>query len=269
MELVHGAALALADASASPTGTASRRPAKRDPLRARLRGWWIDPKLAAATEAARRRGDLEGTRGRRWRAYLLRRLLLVIPTLFGIIAINFVVVQFAPGGPVEQMIAELKGKRRRRPRGSPAPAAARPRRRARGGQAIAARAGSTRTWSRDIRKMFGFDKPPLERFKDMVLGTICASISAAASSATRRVVQLILAEDAGQHLDRAVVHAARLSRLDPARHRQGGARRQRFDVASSADRAGRLRRPGLPVRDPAGGAVRRRQLRAVVPAARA
>ena len=43
-------------------------------------------------------------------AYLLRRLLLVIPTLFGIIAINFVVVQFAPGGPVEQMIAELRGK---------------------------------------------------------------------------------------------------------------------------------------------------------------
>src|SRR6185312_13020883 len=43
-------------------------------------------------------------------AYLIRRVLLVIPTLFGIIAINFVVVQFAPGGPVEQMIAELRGK---------------------------------------------------------------------------------------------------------------------------------------------------------------
>src|SRR5262249_57444213 len=43
-------------------------------------------------------------------AYLIRRLLLVIPTLFGIIAINFAVVQFAPGGPVEQMISELKGK---------------------------------------------------------------------------------------------------------------------------------------------------------------
>ena len=38
-------------------------------------------------------------------AYLIRRLLLVIPTLFGIIGINFVVIQFAPGGPVEQMIA--------------------------------------------------------------------------------------------------------------------------------------------------------------------
>ena len=42
-------------------------------------------------------------------AYLLRRLLLVIPTLFGIILINFAVVQFAPGGPVEQMLAELRG----------------------------------------------------------------------------------------------------------------------------------------------------------------
>jgi len=42
-------------------------------------------------------------------AYLLRRLLLVVPTLFGIILINFVVIQFAPGGPVEQMLAELRG----------------------------------------------------------------------------------------------------------------------------------------------------------------
>ena len=42
-------------------------------------------------------------------AYLLRRLLLVIPTLLGIILINFAVVQFAPGGPVEQMLAELRG----------------------------------------------------------------------------------------------------------------------------------------------------------------
>jgi microcin C transport system permease protein len=42
-------------------------------------------------------------------AYLVRRLLLVVPTLFGIILINFAVVQFAPGGPVEQMLAELRG----------------------------------------------------------------------------------------------------------------------------------------------------------------
>jgi len=42
-------------------------------------------------------------------AYLFRRMLLIIPTLFGIIAINFFVVQLAPGGPVEQAIAQLKG----------------------------------------------------------------------------------------------------------------------------------------------------------------
>ena len=42
-------------------------------------------------------------------AYILRRLLLVIPTLFGILVINFALVQFVPGGPVEQMIAQLEG----------------------------------------------------------------------------------------------------------------------------------------------------------------
>ena len=42
-------------------------------------------------------------------AYILRRLLLIVPTLFGIMAINFIIVQAAPGGPVEQMIAQIKG----------------------------------------------------------------------------------------------------------------------------------------------------------------
>jgi microcin C transport system permease protein len=43
-------------------------------------------------------------------AYLLRRLLLVIPTLLGIMIINFVLVQFVPGGPIEQIIAEMEGR---------------------------------------------------------------------------------------------------------------------------------------------------------------
>ena len=42
-------------------------------------------------------------------AYILRRLLLVIPTLLGIMIINFVLVQFVPGGPVEQIIAQMEG----------------------------------------------------------------------------------------------------------------------------------------------------------------
>jgi microcin C transport system permease protein len=43
-------------------------------------------------------------------AYIVRRLLLMIPTLFGIMLVNFVIIQAAPGGPVEQMIAQIKGK---------------------------------------------------------------------------------------------------------------------------------------------------------------
>src|SRR3954451_13880429 len=40
-------------------------------------------------------------------AYILRRILLMIPTLFGIMAVSFLVVQFAPGGPVEELIARM------------------------------------------------------------------------------------------------------------------------------------------------------------------
>ena len=41
-------------------------------------------------------------------AYILRRLLLIIPTLFGIMLLNFVIIQFAPGGPVEQVIQQFE-----------------------------------------------------------------------------------------------------------------------------------------------------------------
>ena len=42
-------------------------------------------------------------------AYILRRLLLIIPTLFGIMVINFTLTQFVPGGPIEQIIAQIEG----------------------------------------------------------------------------------------------------------------------------------------------------------------
>src|SRR5215472_8114404 len=97
-------------------------------------------------------------------AYLLRRLLLVIPTLFGIIAINFAVVQFAPGGPVEQMIAELRGKGDISSRlGTAASEFGSP------GAYRGAR-GLDPHIIADIRKMFGFDKRPMTRFIDMVGG---------------------------------------------------------------------------------------------------
>ena len=42
-------------------------------------------------------------------AYIVRRILLMIPTIFGILLISFVIVQFAPGGPVERILAQLQG----------------------------------------------------------------------------------------------------------------------------------------------------------------
>src|ERR1700735_5065173 len=42
-------------------------------------------------------------------AYILRRLLLMIPTILGIMAVSFAIVQFVPGGPVERAIAQLQG----------------------------------------------------------------------------------------------------------------------------------------------------------------
>ena len=62
-------------------------------------------------------------------AYILRRLMLIIPTLIGIMVINFALTQFVPGGPIEQVLARLRDRaqapRRRRetrPPTAPTPA---------------------------------------------------------------------------------------------------------------------------------------------------
>ena len=43
-------------------------------------------------------------------SYIVKRLLLMIPTLFGVMLITFAVTQFVPGGPVEQLVSQLEGK---------------------------------------------------------------------------------------------------------------------------------------------------------------
>lgn len=101
-------------------------------------------------------------------AYILRRLLLVIPTLLGIMIINFALVQFVPGGPVEQIIAEMQG----------------------GGDVFEGFAGGgsdvetmqdsgneqyvgsrglPEEFIKELEEQFGLDKPPLQRFF-MMLG---------------------------------------------------------------------------------------------------
>ncbi|MYM56140.1 microcin C ABC transporter permease YejB [Thalassovita mangrovi] len=101
-------------------------------------------------------------------AYILRRLLLVIPTLIGIMVINFALVQFVPGGPIEQIIAQVQGQ------GDVFEGIA-------GGGDAGAGAGAGASESEyagsrglppefiaELEKEFGFDKPPLERFFSMM-----------------------------------------------------------------------------------------------------
>jgi microcin C transport system permease protein len=109
-------------------------------------------------------------------AYLIRRLLLMIPTLFGILLVSFVVVQFAPGGPVERVLAQLSG--------SDTGATSRISGSAGGdfgarqlqgaGQLDAVTSkyrgaqGLDPAFIKKLEKQFGFDKPAYERFFIMV-----------------------------------------------------------------------------------------------------
>jgi microcin C transport system permease protein len=101
-------------------------------------------------------------------AYIIRRLLLIIPTLFGIMVINFVIVQAAPGGPVEQVLAELQqvggaaAERVTRAGGDFAGTAAAPATGERGPYRGAQ--GLDPEFIKELERRFGFDKPAHERF---------------------------------------------------------------------------------------------------------
>ena len=89
-------------------------------------------------------------------AYILKRLLLMIPTLFGVMLITFVVTQFVPGGPVEQLIHQIKGQ-------------------GAGGEASGTTAalyrgdrGLDKERIESLKALYGFDKPAHERFIEMI-----------------------------------------------------------------------------------------------------
>ncbi len=98
--------------------------------------------------------------------YIARRLALMVPTVFGILLINFAIIQFVPGGPVERMIAQLQGQ------GTDATA------RISGGGADMAQTGDASKYRgaqgmdpdviKELQKMYGFDKPAPERFWLMI-----------------------------------------------------------------------------------------------------
>lgn len=93
-------------------------------------------------------------------SYLIKRFALMIPTLFGVLLLSFVVTQFVPGGPVEQMVGQLQN-------------------RSSGGEASGGMGSSAGIGYRgaqglsleqlaEIRKLYGFDKSASQRFADML-----------------------------------------------------------------------------------------------------
>jgi microcin C transport system permease protein len=95
-------------------------------------------------------------------SYILKRVLLMIPTLFGVVAITFAVIQFVPGGPVEQAMLEMKG----RGGGGEASGGGA----ASGASAYRGRQGIDEQRIAEIKQLYGFDKPPVERFWTMLKG---------------------------------------------------------------------------------------------------
>ncbi len=90
-------------------------------------------------------------------AYILKRLLLMIPTLFGVMLITFTVTQFVPGGPVEQLIHDLQR------HGAKGEASS-------GGEGLLYRgaAGLDAERIKQLKALYGFDKPAYQRFMEMM-----------------------------------------------------------------------------------------------------
>lgn len=101
--------------------------------------------------------------------YIARRLALMVPTLFGILLISFVIVQFAPGGPVERIISQLNnpnsGAAERVGGGSGGDAGAQA---MDSSSAYRGAQGLDPAFIKELEKQFGFDKPAHERFLKML-----------------------------------------------------------------------------------------------------
>jgi microcin C transport system permease protein len=101
-------------------------------------------------------------------AYILRRLLLVIPTLLGVMIVNFTLTQFVPGGPIEQIIANMEGQGNVFETIAGGGGDAGPVEQAEGESGYVGARGLPKEFIEKLEKEFGFDKPPLERFLIMM-----------------------------------------------------------------------------------------------------
>ena len=99
------------------------------------------------------------------RAYIIKRLLLIPVTLFGILMINFAIIQFAPGGPVEYVLAKYQGMNtdsKAQFTSTPSAGASK------SSSAYQGARGVPQDLVDELNKQFGFDKPWYERFYKMV-----------------------------------------------------------------------------------------------------
>jgi microcin C transport system permease protein len=83
--------------------------------------------------------------------YFLKRLILMVPTLIGVLTVTFAVIQFVPGGPVEQVLAEARASQK-------------------GGDGVAYKASRDidKKQIEELKKLYGFDKPAHVRYLDML-----------------------------------------------------------------------------------------------------
>ena len=86
-------------------------------------------------------------------SYILKRLLLMLPTLLGVLTVTFIVIQFVPGGPVEQIMAEARAAQKG------------------GGDTEGYRAGRDidKKQIEALKKLYGFDKPAHVRYWEMLV----------------------------------------------------------------------------------------------------
>ena len=182
-------------------------------------------------------------------SYILKRLLLMVPTLLGVLTVTFIVIQFVPGGPIEQLMAEARiGK---------------------GGEGSGYKAGrdSDAKQLAELKKLYGFDKPVQVRYVEM-LAELRALRPRAQLHAQQGRVAADQGEAAGLDEPRAVGLPHHLPDLGAAGHRQGGARGLALRRGDDARRADRLRHPRLRARRVPDRAVRRRHVLGGVSAAR-
>ena len=138
-------------------------------------------------------------------SYILKRVLLMVPTLIGALTITFIVIQFVPGGPIEQLMAEARASQK-----------------GEGGGYKASRDSDAKQID-ELKKLYGFDKPAHVRYVEMIGSFLRFDLGR--SFLQNKDVWPLIKEKLPVSISLGAVDLPVLvPDLDPARRREGGAR---------------------------------------------